>query len=115
MDDAPADGIDPVDKWQNPEYGGRAPDYYLIYLGKQTPTNWVFKLPQSAQDKGRPPVDGMKFTAEVLDTWNMTVTPVDGVFTLKKRDDYFYGDRDGRVIELPGEPYLTIRIKRVKD
>ena len=23
LDDAPADGIEPIDKWQNPEYGGK--------------------------------------------------------------------------------------------
>ena len=57
----------------------------------------------------------MKFTAEVLDTWNMTVTPVDGVFTLKKKDNYFYADKDGRSIALPGKPYMAIRIKRVKN
>jgi hypothetical protein len=44
----------------------------------------------------------------------MTVTPVDGVFTLKKKDNYYYGDRDGRSVPLPGNPYMAIRIKRVK-
>ena len=57
----------------------------------------------------------MKFKAEVLDTWNMTVTAVPGIFTLKKKTDYFYGDRDDRKIELPGRPYIAIRIRRVED
>lgn len=113
LDDAPADGIEPIDKWQNPEYGGRAPNYYLVYLGKQTPTNWEFKLPKPPQGRGRPPAAGMQFTAEVLDTWNMTITPVGGEFTLTKKDGYFYADKDGRSITLPGKPYLAIRIKRV--
>jgi hypothetical protein len=56
----------------------------------------------------------MKFTAEVLDTWNMTVRPVEGVFTLKKKDNYFHADRDGRSIALPGKPFMAIRIKRVE-
>jgi hypothetical protein len=115
LDDSPAEGIDPIDKWQHPEYGGRAPDYYLVYLGRQTPASWEFKLPKPPQGKGYPPADSMKFTAEVLDTWNMTVTPVDGVFTLKKKDNYFYADKDGRSIALPGKPYMAIRIKRVKE
>ena len=114
LDDAPSEGIEPIDRWQRPEYGGRAPDYYLIYLGKQTPTNWDFILPKPPLAKGSPPADGMKFAVEVLDTWNMTVTPVDGVFTLKKKDNYYYGDRDGRSVPLPGNPYMAIRIKRVK-
>jgi hypothetical protein len=114
LDDAPAEGIEPIDKWQNPEYGGKAPDYYLVYLGKEALTNWVFQVPRPPQGKGQPPADGMKFTAEVLDTWNMTVTPVEGVFTLKKKDGYFYPDKDGLAIELPGRPYMAIRIKREK-
>ncbi|HXS68453.1 MAG TPA: DUF5060 domain-containing protein [Candidatus Polarisedimenticolia bacterium] len=115
LDDAPAGGIDPIDKWQHPEYGGEAPNYYLVYLGRQTPTSWKFELPKPPQGKGLPPADGMRFTAEVLDTWNMTITPVDGVFTLAKTDAYFYGDKNGRSIPLPGKPYMAIRIKRVKN
>ena len=115
LEDAPANGIEPVDKWQEPEYGGRAPDYYLIYLGKQKPTSWEFKLPKPPLAKGQPPADGMKFTAEVLDTWNMTVKPVHGQFTLKKKDAYFYVDKEGRNIPLPGRPYMAIRIKRVRN
>ena len=53
------------------------------------------------------------FTAEVLDTWNMTTTAVPGTFTLVKKTDYFHADKDGRRIELPGRPYMAIRIKRV--
>ena len=115
LDDAPAEGIEPIDKWQNPEYGGKPSEYYLVYLGNQTPASWEFKLPKPPQGKGQPPADGMKFTAEVLDTWNMTVTPVEGIFTLKKKDGYFYADKDGRAITLPGKPYMAIRIKRVKE
>jgi hypothetical protein len=54
----------------------------------------------------------MKFTAEVLDTWNLTVTPVPGEFTLKPKDEAVYADAQGRAIPLPGRPFLAIRIKR---
>jgi hypothetical protein len=112
--DAPADGIEPADKWQNPEYGGRVPDYYLVYLGRQAPTSWEFKLPKAPQGK-RQASAGMTFAAEVLDTWNMTVTPVPGTFTLAKIADYLIADQDGRSIPLPGKPYQAIRIKRVTE
>lgn len=117
LNDAPADGIEPIDKWQNPEYGGRPFEYYLVYLGKQTPTNWLFRLPKSPFDKSKEgaTVEGMKFTAEVLDTWNMTVSPVPGVFTLGKPAGYFVADKDAREIELPDRPYQAIRIKRMKN
>ena len=55
--------------------------------------------------------DGLKFTVEMLDTWNMTVTPVPGEFTLKKKDNYSFADKDGRAIPLPGKPYQAIRLK----
>jgi hypothetical protein len=45
----------------------------------------------------------------------MTVTPVPGEFTLKKTGNYFYADKDGRNVPLPGKPYMAIRIKRVKE
>jgi hypothetical protein len=115
LEDSPAEGIEPIDKWQHPEYGGQASLYYLVYLGKQTPASWEFQIPKSPQSSGIPPADGMKFTAEVLDTWNMTITLVEGVFTLKKKDDYFFADKDARSIVLPGKSYMAIRIKRVKE
>ncbi len=112
LDDSPAEGIEPIDRWQRPEIGGQPGKYYLIYLGKQTETNWDFQIPKPPLGKLQS-ADGMKFTVEVLDTWNMTVTPLPGEFTLKKKDNYTYADKDGRSVALPGKPYLAIRIKRV--
>jgi len=110
---SPPEGIEPIDKWQNPEYGGQPAKYYLVYLGKRTPSSWSFAIPKPPQGPGLPLAAGMTFTAEVLDTWQMTVTPVPGTFTLKQRDDYFYADEAGRAIALPGRPYMAIRLTRV--
>ena len=115
LEDGPPEGIEPIDKWQNPQYGGRPGVYYLVFLGKEQPTSWEFKLPKPPQGKGLGLENEMRFKAEVLDTWNMTVTPVEGVFTLKKKTDYFYGDEQNRSIPLPGKPYMAIRIKRVSE
>ena len=112
LEDAPAEGIEPIDKWQHSEYGGVPGEYYLIYFGKQTRTNWSFEIPKPPLGKLQSG-DDMKFTVEVLDTWNMTITPFDGTFTLKKKDNYSYADKEGRSIALPGKPYMAIRIKRV--
>lgn len=114
LEESPPEGIDPIDKWQNPQYGGQPGKYYLVYLGKTQPTSWEFKLPKPPQGKNALE-DEMKFNAEVLDTWNMTVTPVPGVFTVKRKTDYFYGDRDDRRIALPGKPYIAIRIQRADE
>jgi len=114
LDDSPVEGIEPIDRWQRPEIGGQPGKYYLIYLGKETPTNWDFQIPKPPLGKLQS-ADGMKFTVEILDTWNMTVTPVDGVFTLQKKNNYTYADKDGRNVPLPGKPYQAIRIKRVEN
>jgi hypothetical protein len=113
--DAPPEGIEPVDKWQNPQFGGQPGKYYLVYFGKETPASWTFELPKPPKEEGAESAEGLKFSAEILDTWNMTVTPVDSVFTLKKTGAYKFGDANGRVIALPGKPYLAIRIKRLSD
>jgi len=55
---------------------------------------------------------GMKFKVDVIDTWNMTITPMGGVFEVKKRDDYVFSDKEGRSVPLPGRPCMALRIRR---
>jgi len=54
----------------------------------------------------------MKFTVDVIDTWNMTITPIDDTFEVKRRDSYIFVDKDGRDVPLPGRPYMAVRIQR---
>ena len=56
---------------------------------------------------------GMKFRADVIDTWNMTITPVDKTFELQVMDNYSFGDKQQQKISLPGKPYMALRIIRV--
>jgi hypothetical protein len=107
LDDAPAAGLEPADQWQDPRIAGQSGRYYLIYFGKETPTSWTFELYRNALQ------DGMQFKAEVIDAWGMTITPVEGVFTTKKKDRYMFVDRDGRDIKLPGKPYQALRLTYV--
>ncbi|MGA8205739.1 MAG: DUF5060 domain-containing protein, partial [Woeseiaceae bacterium] len=82
LEDAPAAGIDPIDRWEYANVGGQPGEYYLIYFGRETPGEWTFRLPYYQL------TDGMEFKVEILDTWNMTVTPVDGLFVTKMRPPY---------------------------
>jgi hypothetical protein len=107
LEEGPVEGIDPVDKWQDPRFGGQAPSYYLIYFGKEKPTTWTFELPKANL------ADGMDFKVEILDTWNMTIMPVAETFSVRKKSDYLFADRDGRSIMLPGRPYMALRIRRL--
>jgi hypothetical protein len=54
---------------------------------------------------------------DVLDTWNMTVTPVEGLFTIGQpaEADYVAVDVDGRCVEVPGKPWMALRITRVEE
>ena len=108
LDESPPEGLEPIDKWQDLKTVGKAGEYYLIYFGHETPTEWRFELPRFEL------ADGMKFTAELLDTWNMTATPVDDVFEIKIRDDpYRFRDVNEKSLKMPGKPFMAIRLKRV--
>jgi len=62
-------------------------EYFLIYFNDDQPRSTIINLPE----KGL-------FKVEVIDTWNMTVTPLN--------QDY-----SGRcMIELPQKPYIALRI-----
>jgi pectin methylesterase-like acyl-CoA thioesterase len=105
--ESPAQGLEPIDKWQGHPFAGRHGQYYLGYFGREAPASWPVVL----HNKGL--VEGAQFRAEVIDTWNMTVTPVPGVFEMRKRDAYSFADREGRSIALPGRPYMAVRLLRV--
>lgn len=106
---SPAEGLEPIDKWQEYPFAGKPGAYYLGYFGRQAPVSWPFALAKPGLK------DGMRFTAEVIDTWNMSITPVPGVFELRRQDNYSFADKDGRSIALPGRPYMALRIKKALD
>lgn len=99
--------LEPIDKWHNQRTGGLPGQFYLVYLSAATPKEWTFALPKPGLE------EGVTFTAEVLDTWNMTITPVAGTFTTKKLDNYTFVDATDRKIPLPGLPWQAIRLRRV--
>jgi hypothetical protein len=107
LEAGPAEGIDPIDRWQDDRTAGKAGEYYLVYFGKDRPAEWVFELPRAGLKSG------MRFKAEVLDAWDMTVTPVDGEFVIKTDQGYRYRAQGDRTIKLPGKPYVAVRIRRV--
>ncbi|MBI5771675.1 MAG: DUF5060 domain-containing protein [Verrucomicrobia bacterium] len=107
MEEGPAGGLDPIDRWQDPRVGGRPGDYYLIYFGREAPTSWPFRVYKNGVTAG------MKFKAEVIDTWAMTITPIEGEFRAVKADNYYFVDAQGRAVTLPGKPGMAIRLRRV--
>jgi hypothetical protein len=107
LEGGPRDGLEPIDKWQDDHTAGKPGEYYLIYFGKERPTEWAFELPKAEL------TNDMRFRVEVLDTWDMTVTPVDDEFTIKIVEGAYrmHGEGPGPV-KLPGKPYMALRITR---
>jgi hypothetical protein len=107
LEDGPPQGIDPIDKWQDPNTGGVPATYYLTYFGRAQPAEWVFRLYKNGV------TDGQRYQVEVIDTWNMTVTPVEGEFVTKKLDNYHHIDATDRKVNLPGKPGMAVRVRRI--
>ena len=76
--------------------------------GKEIIENWDFELPDEALE------DGMKFKVELIDTWNMTITPVNTIFEVEKLDRYKFIDKKKRAVEFPKRPYMAMRITLIK-
>lgn len=107
MEDGPAQGIDPIDQWQDPNTGGVPGLYYLTYFGHEQPTEWTFKLYKNGVTAGQ------HYLVDVIDTWAMTITPEAGEFVTAKLDNYHYVDAGGRTVKLPGRPGMAVRVRRV--
>ena len=102
----PKPGFDAIDKWWDRHVGGQPGQYYLHYFGDDAPADWAFEVPAKGLGGGE------SFRLDVLDTWNMSVTPVDGAFTLVKKDAYTFHDPDRPVLSL-GKPWLAVRAMRL--
>jgi len=66
-------------------------EYYLGYLNDAQPRSIVIDLPKDAS-----------YHVEVIDTWNMTITPLQKKFS------------GHSLIELPAKPYMAVRIMKQK-
>ena len=78
----------------------------MYYFSDEKPKTWSFVLPDDELKKG------MKFKAEIIDTWNMTRTPVAGAFEIDSVGRYEAVDKKRSVIKLPGKPYMALLITR---
>lgn len=106
MEDGPAEGLEPVDKWQDVYTVGQPGQYYLLYFGREERREWQFNLPKAGLSAG------MRFTVEVLDTWNMTADRVPGEYTVQEPDAYRAAGT-GPSVALPGRKWMALRIRRV--
>jgi hypothetical protein len=108
LDASPAEGINPIEGWQDNRLGGKAGEYYLIYFGKEAPGEWLLELPAT----NLPPGTAMR--VEVIDAWNMTITPIDRVFQIVSHNDTTVRAEDNAKTTLPAEGFAALRITRVR-
>lgn len=99
-----------ADQWKDHQTSQADSSYYLIYFGKKMQSEWLFSLPK----KGAP-ATGSVFKAEIIDTWDMTITPVNQTFRLGEPNDYRVFDTAFKNIRLPLKPYLAIRLTKIEE
>lgn len=109
VDQSGLDAIEPIDQAFHPQMGGKAGRYYLVYLGKEQVESWPFVLPRDGLEPG------MRFKVDVIDTWDMTVSPLEQTFEVERSDRYHFSDKKRQSIALPAKPYMALRIQRLVD
>ncbi len=92
LGEGPEQGINPISfgfkSWDLP-CGGVQGEYYLFYFGFNQPSFRQFTMPE-----------GVNFKVDVIDTWNMTIDALPGLFNGEFK------------IDLPGKQYMAIRMTK---
>lgn len=101
-----------ADNSWDPQTSSGGDGHYLIYFGHERPREWAFSLPAKNATYPRL-MGGEQFKVEIIDTWNMTVTPCRETFTVKPAPAKRVVDVKGRKVKLPGKPYLMLRITKI--
>ena len=106
-------GLDQLDLWWELDGVGKHGSYYLYYFSYETPDRWKFELPAFKTGVDIP--YGAKFQVDVIDAWNMTITPIKELFEVTDKDRYHYTCNYNPYVELPGRPFMAIRIRIVEN
>jgi hypothetical protein len=93
------DGLTPMtDRWEWSRISGaQSGEYRLIYFGERQPARWSAGLP----------ADYDRYDIDLIDTWEMTITPL-SAYTPSNSEEV-------AEIEIPGRPYLALRIRPNRD
>ena len=89
LESGPAEGLDNLSTYYLG--AGQEGRYYLFYFDLNQPAEYTFSLAK-----------GARYRADIIDPWEMTITPVEGAF-------------EGQfTMKLPGRPFLAVRFQKVK-
>lgn len=111
IEESDTEGLEPVDSWWILNGAGVTGQYYLYYFGYETPSEWSFELPAMKKDI---PI-GAKFKIDIIDTWNMTIEEIEDTFEITDKERYRYYCSYHRKIQLPGRPFIAVRIRRIME
>ena len=112
LDEIGGTGLEPVDSWWDDEFVVGIPGHaYLLYLGDTHPGSWTFRLPQGLLGERLEP--GQRYAVDVIDTWEMTVAPVDAVFELDEVGRNESYARAAESVALPPTAPVALRIRRL--
>ncbi len=88
LEAAPAEGLNNLSTYYLG--AGQEGRYYLFYFDENQPAEYEFDLAKGAH-----------YRADLIDPWEMAITPVPGTFSGKF------------TMKLPGKPYLAVRFEKV--
>jgi hypothetical protein len=88
LETAPAEGLNSIATYY--PGAGQAGRYYLFYFDVNQPAEYDFDL-----------ATGSRYRADIIDPWQMTISPVSGTFEGKFS------------MKLPGKPFLAVRFEKV--
>lgn len=91
LEEGPEEGLNPFPPDFEVPRAGVPGRYYLYYFGFSQPRFRSFQLEH-----------GVRYRADVIDTWNMTIEEQDGVY-----EGTF-------TLQLPGRPYIAVRLQRLE-
>ena len=111
IEDSGLNGLNPIDKWWILNGAGSNGNYYLFYFGESTPNQWKFELPAFMIESEI--VVGSQFKVDIIDTWQMTITPVEGIFEITEKDRYSHMSGNRPYVDLPAKPYMAIRVTKI--
>jgi len=89
LESAPPEGLDNLSTYYLG--AGQPGRYYLFYFDVNQPAEYEFDL-----------APGVRYCADLIDPWEMTVSPVPGTFAGKFK------------LKLPGKPFLAVRFERIQ-
>lgn len=91
IEEGPKEGIDTANiGFDNKTVSGKGTEYFLAYYGNSQAVFKDLVLPE-----------GKKYSIEIIDAFEMTIKPIEGIFEGKCR------------VFIPSKPYIALRIKQI--